>query len=209
MYRTRDEKVKETVESLKIALPIDVVLDKLDVKQSGGAYFCPLVPHHKASFRVTKTGTGFQCFHCGAKGTVITLLTELSERGLLHLSTSGTFESLLLAIGDEFDVPLPYKNFNTSVDDDIPLTKQIDYILNKTKHRAAQPTTETVEMLYKNNIMKLKTGEMPVSDFVDFVASVQEPKQSAAIDLIASFKSLEDLFEDDEDDDGSWEGLTL
>lgn len=209
MYKSRDEKVKETIESLKIALPIDVVLEKLDVKQSGGAYFCPLVPHHKASFRVTKTGTGFQCFHCGAKGTVITLLTELTERGVLSLATNGSFESLLLAMGDEFGIQLPYKNFNTTVDDDISLTKQVDYILNKTKCRRAKPTTETVEMLYKNNINALKTGQMSAIDFVDFVASVQEPQQSVAVDLVASFKSLEDLFADDDDDDGVWEGLTI
>lgn len=204
MYKTRDEKIKETVEALKIALPIETVLEQLDTKKTAGAYFCPLVPHHKASFRVTKTGTGFQCFHCGAKGTVISLLTELRERNLIQLPASNNFESTLLAIGEEFNIPLPYRDFSTSVDKDVPLITQISDIFSKTRHRHASPTVSTTEMIYNSNLFKLKNGTVSIEEFVATVASLQDPQDTVASALIQSIKTMEDLFADDED--GDWEG---
>ncbi len=201
MYVTRKIKMRETLEVIKVALPIDKVLEHVGVQKKDGAHFCPITPHHKAAFRATKSGTGYQCFHCGSKGTVITLLTELQKNKTLVLPDPKYFDAFLYAVAAMFEIPLPYKNLNTEVDDKTTLSDQLDFIMRDLKRPKAIPTTPTVQIQYNKALRKLKANVITPEEFTDIVADIQAPDENKiAKELVANIQTMEDLFADEEDD---------
>lgn len=207
--KTKEQKIREVREILKVSLPLTRVLNELfNVGREDKFYYCPFHPGtSRGTLRITPNGYGFNCFHCNAHGTVLDLLYNTSKQGVSKsLPFVLDYGEFALSVFRYFELVPPFSHMNTEYGSDETLLDIVNLLLKRTEIESVDIPSDTVLMSARRNIRKFKNGTMSAVDLVDYFYSLQSEEDNYK-DIVASFAGIEDLRDLLDMDFDEWEDM--